>query len=254
MKLAGKVAVVTGGSSGIGRAIAIRFAQEGAKVAVLDLQEESRLAAETPSTVDAARAAGSEGLFVRTDVSKSADIKAAVLKTIERFGKIDILANSAGIFIRNSITDVSDEEWEKVVGVNLSGVFYACREVIPHMVHQQYGRIVNVSSIHGLLGTGAAATYCATKAGITNLTRQLAIDYAKQGITVNSIAPGTIETAMSKPFRENPAIMQEYQARTLLPRLGKPEDVANAALFLVSDEAEWMTGESLVIDGGWTIW
>lgn len=253
MRLKDKVCVVTGAASGIGRAIAILFAREGAKVAVLDLQEGSRLADETPATTEVIRQNGDEALFVKTDVSDADSVDRAIGEVEKRFGRLDILVNSAGIFLRNPITEVSEEEWDKVMTVNLKGCFLTCRRAIPVMLQQGQGSIVNISSIHGFLGTGNAATYCASKGGVTNLTRQLAVDYAPEGIRVNAIAPGCVVTAMSKPFRETPAIMAEYKARTLLGRLGTPEDVAYAALYLASDEASWVTGHCLVIDGGWTI-
>lgn len=252
-RLQDRVAIVTGGASGIGRAIAIRFAREGARVAVADLQQASRLPSEQPDVCSAVREAGGESLFVRTDTSKESDVADLVSETEKAFGTVDILVNSAGVFVRNAITGVSDAEWDRVIGINLKGYFLTCRQVIPLMEKQGKGRIVNISSIHGIRGTGAAAAYCASKGGVENLTRQLAFDYAKKNITVNAVCPGTIETAMSQPFRENPVFLEEYQRRTLLPRLGKPEDVANATLFLASDEAEWITGHSLVVDGGWTI-
>jgi NAD(P)-dependent dehydrogenase (short-subunit alcohol dehydrogenase family) len=229
------------------------FSREGAKVSLADLQEESRLDTERPSTREVIEGMGGEALFVRTDVADAAQVDNLVRETLGRFGRVDILVNCAGVFIRNPITEVSDEEWERVLGVNLKGYFLTCRRVIPEMVRQGGGKIINISSIHGIRGTGAAATYCASKGGVENLTRQLAVDYARAGINVNAISPGTIITAMSKPFRENPQIMAEYQARTLLPRLGTPEDVAYAAVFLASHEADWITGHSLVVDGGWTI-
>src|SRR5262249_35131156 len=165
-----------------------------------------------------------------------------------------ILVNIAGVFIRNPITQVSDDEWSAVLGLNLMGYVFACRRVIPHMLAQGHGKIVNISSIHGIRGTGAATTYCASKGAVENLTRQLAVEYGRQGIYVNAIAPGTIKTAMSKPFRETPAILAEYEARTILPRLGEPQDVANCALFLASGESDFVLGHTLVCDGGWTIW
>jgi len=253
MRLKDKIAIVTGASSGIGRAVAIMFSKEGARVVLADLQEESRLDTEKPNTREAIEAAGGEALFVRTDVSRAEDVDNLVRVAIERFGRADILVNCAGIFIRNPITEVSDEEWDKVLGVNLKGYFYTCRRVIPEMLKLGGGKIINISSIHGIRGTGTAATYCASKGAVENLTRQLAVDYARSGINVNAISPGTIITAMSKPFRETPEILAEYQSRTLLPRLGTPEDVAHAAVFLASHEADWITGHSLVVDGGWTI-
>lgn len=253
MRLKEDVAIVTGASSGIGRATAILFAREGAKVACLDLHEESRLATETPSTTAAIEAAGGEAIFLQTDVSDSGAVNLAVRKTVEIYGKVNILVNCAGIFIRNSIAEVSDEEWEKVLGINLNGYFYTSRAVLPHMVDQGEGRIVNISSIHGIRGTGTAATYCASKGGVENLTKQLAAEYAPNNIRVNAVTPGTIHTAMCKPFLETPEIRAEYDRRTLLPRLGVPEDVANCALFLASHESSYVVGHSLVVDGGWTI-
>ncbi|GFN22359.1 SDR family NAD(P)-dependent oxidoreductase [Thermanaeromonas sp. C210] len=254
MRLKNKVAVVTGGSSGIGRAIAIKFAEEGAKVAIFDVQRESRLESEKPCTVEAIETMGGEALYVKTDVSRTEEVERAVDQVLSEYQRIDILVNSAGIFIRDPITEVSDDEWDQVIRVNLYGCFYMCRTVIPHMVKSGYGKIVNIASIHGLLGTGNATAYCASKGALINLTRQLAVDYAKKGIRVNTIAPGTIVTAMSKPFRETPEIMKEYLTRTLLPRLGTPEDVAYAALYLASSESDWVTGHCLVVDGGWTAW
>ncbi len=253
-RLANKVAIITGAASGIGRATALLFAREGARVVVADIRESSRLESETPPTVEAIRAAGGEALFVKTDVTQRSQVEAAVDETLRHFGRVDILVNSAGVFIRNPITEVSDEEWEGVMNLNLRGYFYTCRRVIPEMLKQGGGKIVNISSIHGLRGTATATTYCASKGAVENLTRQLAVEYGRQNIYVNAIAPGTIKTAMSKPFRENPAILADYHMHTLLPRLGEPEDVANCALFLASAESDFVHGHTLVCDGGWTIW
>jgi glucose 1-dehydrogenase len=254
MRLANQVALITGAASGIGRATAIRFAQEGARIVVVDRQEDSRLASETPPTAAAIRAARGEAIFVRTDMTQRAEVDAAVAAALEQYGRLDILVNNAGIFKRNAITDVLDDEWEQVLNLNLRGYFFACRRVIPQMLKQGGGKIVNMSSIHGILGTAGGLTYCTSKGAVENLTRQLAVEYGRQGIYVNAIAPGTIKTAMSKPFRDTPAILAEYERNTLLPRLGEPEDVANCALFLASHESDFVLGHTLVCDGGWTIW
>lgn len=254
MRLQDKVAIITGAASGIGRAAAIVFAREGAKVVAADLQEASRLASETPPTVEAIQAAGGQAAFIKTDVTRREQVEALVAETLRRFGQIDILVNNAGIFIRNAITEVSDDEWEQVMNLNIRAYFFTCRQVIPHMLKQGRGKIINLSSIHGFRGTGTAATYCASKGAVENFTRQLAVEYGPRNIHVNAIAPGTIKTAMSKPFREDPQILADYRRHTLLPRLGEPEDVANCALFLASAESDFVHGHTLVCDGGWTIW
>jgi glucose 1-dehydrogenase len=254
MILENDVAIVTGGASGIGRAIAIRFAKEGARVVVADLQLDSQCDDEKPDTVAAIKKANGEASFIKTDVSSSKEVNALVEDTVKKYGKVSILANVAGIFIRNAIADVSDQEWDKVLKINLNGYFYTMRAVIPHMLKQGEGRIVNVSSIHGIRGTGTAATYCASKGGIEQLTRQVAIDYAKNNIRVNSVAPGTTRTHMCQPYLDTPSIRAEYDRRTLTsPRLGIPEDTAAAALFMVAPENVFVMGTSLVVDGGWTI-
>jgi glucose 1-dehydrogenase len=252
MRLKGEVAIVTGGASGIGRAIALLFAKEGAAVAVADLRRESRLDDETPATVAAIERASGKGLFVETDVSDSGSVQRLIAKVADAFGRINILVNSAGIFERNSITDVTDEEWLRVLNTNLGGYFRTCRAVLPHMLKQGEGRIVNISSIHGMRGTSTAATYCASKGGIENLTRQLAVEFAPHNIRVNAVAPGTIRTAMCLPFLNSPELRDEFERRTLLPRLGVPDDVAYAALYLASRESGFVVGHSLVVDGGWT--
>lgn len=253
MRLQAKVALVTGASSGIGRAIAIQFAREGADLILCDLRPDSRLEEEEPTTEEAVVLQGRRALFVTCDVADPQAVDQAVSAGLAQFGRIDVLVNSAGIFIRNRVDSVTDAEWDRVIGVNLKGCFHTCRRVLPEMVRQGRGKVVNISSIHGILGTGEAATYCASKGGVENLTRQLAFDYARQAINVNAISPGTIITAMSKPFQENQVFLEEYRRRTLLPRLGFPQDVAYAAAFLASHEADFITGHSLVVDGGWTI-
>jgi glucose 1-dehydrogenase len=254
MRLRGRVALVTGSSSGIGRAIAVLFAEEGADLVLCDLQPESRLPEETPDTETAVRALGRRVSFHRSDVASEADVAALFGALLDEHGRLDVLVNCAGVFRRGPVSDVPLEEWRRVLGVNLTACFLTIRAAIPLLLESSAPSIVNVSSIHGRVGTGTAATYCASKGGVENLTRQVAVDYGRLGIRCNAIAPGTIETAMSLPFRNDPAMLQEYRTRTLLPRLGAPSDVAFAALYLASEESSFVTGHSLVVDGGWTCW
>ena len=252
MRLAGKVALVTGSSSGIGRAVAVLFAEEGADLVLCDLQPASRLPEESPTTEQVVNGLGMRARFLRADVASEEDVAQVFRAVHDEHGRLDVLVNCAGVFQRNAVADVSIDEWRRVLDVNLTGYFLTVRAAVPLMRRASEPSIVNVSSIHGRLGTGTAATYCASKGGVENLTRQVAVDCAPLGIRCNAVAPGTIETAMSKPFREDPEVLREYRARTLLPRLGVPRDVAYAVLYLASPESSFVTGHSLVVDGGWT--
>jgi NAD(P)-dependent dehydrogenase (short-subunit alcohol dehydrogenase family) len=253
-RLKDRVFIVTGSSSGIGRAIALLFAEHGARLGLMDVQEPSRLDTEQPSTYELLKSLGASYQFFQIDVQNDTAVQHAIAQVVQQFDRIDGLVNSAGIFIRNPIWAVSADEWDHVLNVNLKGAYLTMKYTLPIMIAQKHGKIVNVSSIHGLVGPTDGATYAASKAALVNLTKQVAVDVARYGINVNAICPGTIETAMSKPFRENPDLMAEYLHRTLLPRLGKPLDVAYAALYLASSEADFVTGHALVIDGGWTAW
>ena len=243
-KLAGKVALITGAGSGIGRASAILFAREGAKVAVVDYA-----AAEGKETIKLVEDAGGTAIFVEADVSKGSDIERMIGATMDAFGRLDILFNNAGISAvrRAFIADLSEEEWDKVMDVNLKSIFRAAKLVIPIMLKQGGGVIINTASAQGFGGTITVAPYCTSKAGVIMLTKVMAAEYGKSNIRVNCICPGTIETPMASGFI--PLLETESLA---LGRPGQPEEIAKAALFLASDDSSYMHGASLVVDGGWT--
>jgi NAD(P)-dependent dehydrogenase (short-subunit alcohol dehydrogenase family) len=253
-KLEGRVAVVTGSSSGIGRAIARLFAAQGARLMLLDLQPNSRDEEEVGDVHDVIVAEGGEATYLRCDIRREDEVAAAFAEVNQRFHRLDILVNCAGVFVRSTVSEVSLADWQEVLNVNLTGYFLTTRIAVRLMLAAGGGTIVNISSIHGIVGTGAAAAYCSSKGGVENLTRQVALDYGPHGIRCNAVAPGVVVTAMSKGFWEAPEIMAEYRRRTLLRRFGEPKDVAFAALYLASDEASFVTGSTLVVDGGWTCW
>lgn len=252
-RLTDKSILITGASSGIGRAIALRFAAEGARLLLADLSTTVREGG-TP-TVDLLRELGCVADHVDMDVSSEADVQRAVDTLLERDGKIDVLVNDAAISVGKPLTETSLEEWNRVIGVNLTGVFLMSRTVVEAMLKQQdrdgvRGRIVNISSQHGMVACPGDVAYGTSKAGVVYITRQIAVDYAPHGIICNAVAPGKILTG--KTGRAVAPKMLEYsQSRTALPRLGHPNDVASAALFLASDEATFITGENLLVDGGW---
>lgn len=247
--LAGKVAMVTGAASGIGRAIALRLAAAGARVALLDVDGErgEGVAAEI-------RSRGGEALFLRCDVTSDRDCRAAVSAVKDTFGRIDILCNNAGIIRRRSVVELEEAEWDLVLAVNLKSVYLLSRHVIPVMAAQGGGSIINTGSGWGLVGGPRAAAYCAAKGGVVNLTRAMAIDHGPQGIRVNCVCPGDTDTPL---LREEARQLGVDEVRFLasaadrpLPRLGRPEDVADAVLYLASDMSSWVTGTILVVDGG----
>jgi NAD(P)-dependent dehydrogenase (short-subunit alcohol dehydrogenase family) len=252
-RLTDKSILITGASSGIGRAIALRFAAEGARLLLADLSTTVREGG-TP-TIDLLREQGCVADHVDMDVSSEADVKRAVETLIERDGKIDVLVNDAAISVGKPLTETSLEEWNRVIGVNLTGVFLMSRAAVNAMLKQPErdgvrGRIVNISSQHGMVACPQDVAYGTSKAGVVYITRQIAVDYAPHGIICNAVAPGKILTG--KTGRAIAPQMLEYsQSRTALPRLGQPNDVASAALFLASDEATFITGENLLVDGGW---
>jgi NAD(P)-dependent dehydrogenase (short-subunit alcohol dehydrogenase family) len=241
--------MVTGAASGIGRGIATRLAEFGAAVFVLD-----KNAAGGNETVAAIRQAPGQAAFISCDVRSAAECRQAVASVISARNRIDILCNNAGIIVRKDIVDQSEEEWNAVLDVTLSGVYRLSREVIPHMSRNGGGSIINTGSGWSLKGGPKAAAYCAAKAGVLNLTRALAIDHGRDNIRVNCVCPGDIDTPMlASEYRqlgEDPAQFMQEAANRPLRRVGTPEDVANAVLFLVSDMARWITGACIVVDGG----
>ncbi|MEK7173316.1 MAG: glucose 1-dehydrogenase [Patescibacteria group bacterium] len=247
MRLQNKTVIVTGAGSGIGQAVALTFAKEGAKVVVADWAEKGG-----QETVEMVKQKGGQAVFVKTDVSQASDIEKMVGVCLENFGQVDILVNNAGILKMGALHQASEEDWDAVLSVNLKSIFLASKKVIPEMLKLGKGKIVNVASIAGLVGFEGIGAYCASKGGIIALTREMALEYAKNKINVNCIAPGVIKTAMTKDMLADQATKTNFETQTPYPRLGEPEDIAMAALYLASDESDFVTGEVFVVDGGFT--
>jgi NAD(P)-dependent dehydrogenase (short-subunit alcohol dehydrogenase family) len=249
LSLEGQVAMVTGAASGIGRGIALLLSEMGATVAVLDIDD--RGGAETVSEI--CRQNG-KAIFIRCNVRSAEDCARAVRTTIETFGKINILCNNAGVVIRKGVTELREEEWDMILDVTLKSVYLLSREVIPHMTRNGGGRIINTGSGWSLKGGPKAAAYCAAKAGVLNLTRAMAIDHGKDNIRVNCVCPGDVDTPMLRSecaqLGDEPRNFMKEAADRPLPRIGTPEDVAKAVLFLAGAMANWITGACLVVDGG----
>lgn len=232
----------------MGRATAVLFAKEGAKVAAVDYAGET--AAETANMV---KDAGGEALSISADVSKPEDVDRMVAGTVESFGKLDILCNIAGVFDGfTPALDTDDALWDRIIGINLKGVFLCSRRAIPEMLKQGKGAIVNTASIAGLVAGGGGVAYTASKHGVIGVTRALAAEFTPQGIRVNAFCPGGILTGMTKELAKDPAVNQGVEG-TLIGRWGQPEEMAAAALFLASDQSSFSTGSLLVVDGGWTV-
>jgi NAD(P)-dependent dehydrogenase (short-subunit alcohol dehydrogenase family) len=257
-RLKGKVAIVTGANSGIGRATARLFAREGAKVVCCDIQE--TISPRIDHLIKEKE--GAEAVFAVIDVTKQADCERMVQTALDHFGRVDVLYNNAGAGIRKKVHEHTDEEWNFVLNTNLNAMFRGSRAVLPHFIKQRSGNIITTASTFGLLASPDYPGYCATKAAIINLTREMALDYGPMGIRVNCVCPGAIETPRFRGFPPRPTLgegMTEEQRRTMgasnkaLLRMGRPEEIAYGVLFLVSDEASFVTGHALVVDGGQTI-
>jgi 3-oxoacyl-[acyl-carrier protein] reductase len=255
-RLVGKVAIVTGANSGIGRATAHLFAREGARVVAVDLRDER-----SPRVDRLIQAEGGEAVFLQGDVSRREDCERMVRTAIETFGQLDILFSNAGVGVHKPLHEFSDEEWDLVLNVNLRGVFNGARAVLPHFLEQGRGNIVNTASTHGILAAREYPAYCASKAAIINLTRQLAIDYGP-AVRVNCVCPGPIDTPRYRGFPPQahyPEGMTDEERNRMgqpvpgLHRMGQPEEVAYCVLFLASDESSYVTGHALVVDGGQTV-
>ena len=247
--LNGKVALITGGASGIGRATALLFAREGAAVAVVDMNEP-----EGQAVVQKIIDEGGQAIFVRGDVTRASDCQLAVRQTVEQLGKLDILFNNAGIIRRASVVETSEEEWDLVMATNVKSVFLLSKYAIPIMAEAGGGVIINTASNWGLVGGQNAASYCASKGAVVLLTKAMAVDHGAQNIRVNCICPGDTDTAMLRSEARQLGKPEEQflaeSAQRPLQRVGRPEEIAQAALYLASDASSFVTGIALVVDGG----
>jgi NAD(P)-dependent dehydrogenase (short-subunit alcohol dehydrogenase family) len=249
MTLKDKVAIITGAKSGIGFATALRFSADGARVVVADIRDAQH-------EVEEITGLAAEAIFVQVDVSSQPQVEALIVKTVATYGRVDVLVNNAGVELAKRITDTTEAEWDRLMSVNLKGVFLCSKAAIPVMQRQGGGVIVNVASELGLVGGSEIAAYCASKGGVLQLTKAMAIDHAADGIRVNCVCPGPVSTplleaiigASSDPEEERRRIAE----KTLLKRLGQPEEIANVIAFLASDESSYMTGAVVLVDGGWT--
>jgi NAD(P)-dependent dehydrogenase (short-subunit alcohol dehydrogenase family) len=246
-ELEGKVGLVTGGTSGIGRDTAVLFGKAGAKVVVAGRREP-----EGEETVELVRAAGGDGLFVRADVSKASEVDTLVQKTVEKFGRLDIAFNNAGIEgVWVPIVRQSEEDWDRTIDINLKGVWLCLKHEIRQMFKQGGGgAIVNMASVTGLVGSGGAAAYSASKHGVIGLTKSAALETAKSGIRINAVCPAVIETPMGDRLFGAPAVHKYVLSCHPIGRFGRPAEIAEAVVWMCSDRASFMTGQSLVLDGG----
>jgi NAD(P)-dependent dehydrogenase (short-subunit alcohol dehydrogenase family) len=262
-RLAGQVAVVTGSSSGNGRSIAAALAAEGAAVLCSDIREGALEGGYEKDinvpTHEAIKKTGGRAAFQKADASKAADIEAVVAAAVSHFGRLDLIVNNAGVFTGvHSILDETEAQFDFTMAVNTKGVWLGSKYAIKQMMEQEprvngtRGRIVNIASIGGLVGLAQEPAYCASKGAVVNLTRQLAVDYAPHKINVNAVCPGFLATAMVRPFLEDPEAKAGLEALCPWPRVGEVEDVSKCVVFLASDDADWMTGSMLTVDGGFT--
>ena len=244
MQLENKIAIITGAAAGIGLAIAEKFLSQGAKVVLADMADGPQALLQKYSE---------QAIFIKCDVSKSVEVDALVKATVDKFGRLDIMVNNAGIATDGAAHDTSDEVWHKTIEVNLSSVFYGMRAASQVMLAQKSaGSIINMASIAGLVGFNGSLAYCASKGGIVQLTRAAAIDLAKNKIRVNAIAPGVIDTNMTKAYIADAGFQQLIAVMTPMGHVGEPNNIAEAALYLASDVSSYMTGQILPVDGGWT--
>jgi len=249
MNLKGKIAIITGARRGMGRSHALTLARAGAKVVVADISLE-----DCQKVVDEIKKAKGEALAVKCDVTKKEEVEEMVKKAVEKFGKVDILVNNAGICQFKPFLELTEEEWDRTLDINLKGYFLCAQAAAKEMAKQKSGVIINIASVAmGQQGIGFPniVHYCASKGGIVGMTEALAVELAPYNIRVNAISPGMIETPMIDPVKQDPKIMEAMLARVPMRRVGKPEEVSNLVLFLASDVSSYMTGSTVVIDGGW---
>ena len=247
MRLKDKVAIITGAASGIGKATAILFAEHGAKIVVADIDENG-----ANQTVNIIHATGGEAIYVHTDVTIADNTEQMVQVPVKTYGKLDILFNNAGIAMRLPVGELPEADWHRCLGVNLTGVYLCAKAVIPEMQKNGGGSIINMSSIYGIVGGDVRAAYVASKGGVTNLTRGMALDYAADNIRVNCICPGFVETPLVAGVVKTPEEYRNLADKHPMRRLAQPEEIAYGALYLASDESAFVTGIALPIDGGYT--
>jgi len=247
-RLNGKVAIITGAAQGQGKATALRFAQEGARVTCFDIQTIDKI----QETVEEIRRSGSDAIAIHGDVSKPSDIDSCINSTLEKFGRIDILVNCAGIMILKPFLEQTEEDFQRVMDVNVKGTFLFTQKVMPLMLKQGRGKIVIYASIDSFVAEENASPYVASKGALKSLTGALAVEFAAKGININSVAPGQIDTAMLRQATDgHPEVTELLIKNTPAKRIGRPEDVVGAVVFLASDDADFVNGATLVVDGGW---